>query len=364
MRAPRVDAIVRGTAGFTRHLSVLLVPLWATLAAVSGHQGVAHASTLPGTYFSGDYTNAAGTRSYLGYVPSTYRAGTALPLVVALHGCDQTADALRKATRSDSLAEAKNFIVVFPEQSPIANGWKCWNWFNAANMQRGSGEASLVAGITVWVVRHYSVDPRRIYVMGFSAGGAMTAIMGATYPDLYAAIGVGSGTQYGGPGPDPTQAGEWAYRAMGAHAREMPTLIFHGDRDVIMPVINADKLVRQWQTTADWADDGWNNGSVPTSPIETRNERLRSGRSSTVRDYVDGQGRELVQYWLVEDMGHAWSGGCWCAKYADPSGPDETRVMYDYFVNHPMPSVLVGRVAKGPPPVVLRRHPPDLPGER
>src|ERR1700739_2752756 len=106
MRAPRVDAIVRGTAGFTRHLSVLLVPLWATLAAVSGHQGAAHASTLPGTYFSGDYTNAAGTRSYLGYVPSTYRAGTALPLVVALHGCDQTADALRKATRSDSLAEA------------------------------------------------------------------------------------------------------------------------------------------------------------------------------------------------------------------------------------------------------------------
>lgn len=340
----RVDAIVRKRLrtrqGVTQRLYMSLAPLFAILAMVSGQQGsqgsqVAH--PLPGTYFSGTYTNAAGTRSYLGYVPSTYRAGTAVPLVVALHGCDQTADTFRKLTRSDNLAEAKNFIVVYPEQSTSANDLKCWNWFNGAHMQRGSAEPSLIAGITEWVESHYSVDPKRIFVMGFSAGGAMTAIMGATYPDLYAAIGVGSGCQYGGPLPDPTQAGEWAYRAMGAHAREVPILIFHGDRDITLPVINADKLVRQWQTTADWADDGSSNGSVPTSPTSTRTERVQSGRSYTVSDYVDGHGRELVQYWLAQDMGHAWSGGCGCATYADPSGPNETRAMYNFFVNHPMP---------------------------
>jgi poly(hydroxyalkanoate) depolymerase family esterase len=331
--AHHVEAIIRRRQKVTRRLlRLLFVPPLAMLAAVSGWQGVAHAGSVPGSHFSGNYTSAAGTGSYLGYVPSTYRAGTAVPLVVALHGCTQTADAFRALTQSVNLAEAKNFIVVYPEQSTSANNMRCWNWFNGRNMQRGSAEPTLIAGMTQWVRHHYSIDPKRIFVMGFSAGAAMTVIMGATYPDLYAAIGVGSGTEYGGPGLDPAQAGQRAYLAMGAHAREMPALIFHGGQDQILPVSNAANLVRQWQTTASWA-----NGSVPASPTRTLNQRTSNGRSYTVAEYVDGHGRELVQYWLVPDMGHAWSGGCGCAPYADPSGPDETRAMYDFFVNHPMP---------------------------
>jgi poly(hydroxyalkanoate) depolymerase family esterase len=350
MRVPAgVEGIVRGRHEATHRLGVSLAPLLAVLAALLGPHWSpgAPAARPPGTYFSGDYTNAAGTRSYLGYVPSTYRAGTAVPLIVALHGCDQTADALRKLTRSDILAEAENFIVVYPEQSASANSMNCWNWFNGAHMQRGQGEPSLIAGITERVEQRYSIDPRRIFVMGFSAGGAMTTIMGATYPDRYAAIGIGSGCQYGSPGADTAQAGEWAYRAMAAHAREMPTLVFHGGRDAIMPVVHGDKLVQQWLTTADWADDGSSNGSVPTSPIRTRNEKLQTGRAYTVGEYVDGQGRELVQYWLVQDMAHGWSGGCECASYSDPSGPDETRAMYDFFTSHPMPQPQVSLGSRG-----------------
>jgi poly(hydroxyalkanoate) depolymerase family esterase len=270
-------------------------------------------------------------------VPKSYRAGTAVPLVVALHGCTETADAFRKLTRFDDLAEAKKFIVVYPEQSSSANPLTCWNWFNPSHMQRGSGEPSLIAGITQWVQQHYTVDPKRVFVTGLSAGGAMTSIMGATYPDLFAAIGVGSGYQYGGPGLDPVQAGERAYRAMGTHAREVPALIFHGGQDKTVPVVNAVNAVRQWQATADWADDGKNDGSIPIPVFKTLTDHVLSGRAYTVDEYVDGHGGGLEQYWLVPDMGHAWSGGCGCAQYADPSGPDETAAMYDFFVKHPMP---------------------------
>jgi poly(hydroxyalkanoate) depolymerase family esterase len=351
-----VDATVRGRRGGTRRLLCLSsAPLLAIVAAVSGQQAVAHAAAVPGAHFSGSYTNAAGTRSYLGYVPSTYRTGTAVPLVVALHGCTETADSFRQLAQTDNLAEARNFLVVYPEQSQSANYMRCWNWFNPQDQQRGSGEPSLIAGITGWVQQHYTVDPNRVYVMGLSAGGAMASVMGATYPDLYAAIGVGSGVEYGATavqyvagwgGTDPAQAGEAAYRAMGVHAREMPALIFQGGKDTTVPVINASNLVRQWQTTADWADDGrGNDGSVPALPTQTLNQRAPSGRSYTVAKYVDGHGQELLQYWLVPDMVHAWSGGCGCAQYADPSGPDETRAMYDFFVNHPMSS---NRVSTSP----------------
>jgi poly(hydroxyalkanoate) depolymerase family esterase len=286
---------------------------------------------------SGSFTNSAGTRSYRGYVPSTYRAGTPVPLLVALHGCTQSADAIRSLTQLDKLAEADNFIVVYPEQPQSANYLHCWNWFIPTDMQRGSGEPSIIAGITQWVQQHYSIDPKRTFVTGFSAGGAMAAVMGATYPDLYAAIGVGSGLQYGGPSLDPIKAGEEAYRAMGPQARVVPTLIFHGGKDNTVPVLNADKLTRQWQTTADWADDGSANGSIPTAPASTRNEQVPNGRSYTVRTFDDGHGKEIAQQWLVSDMDHAWSGGCSCAQYSDPSGPSESKAMYDFFANHPMP---------------------------
>ncbi|MCW3065865.1 MAG: hypothetical protein JWN32_3037 [Solirubrobacterales bacterium] len=296
--------------------------------------------------FTGQHTEAAGTRSFRGYVPSGYARATPVPLVVALPGCAQTAAQFRQLTQFDKLAEAKKFIVVYPEQSKDANAFRCWNWFVDAHMHRGAGEPSIIAGITAWVRRNYSIDPRRIYVTGLSAGGAMASVMGATYPDVYAAIGVGSGCEYAAGAPcagyrsaDPEHAGLLARQAMGAYARPLPVVVFQGDQDTTVPPINADQLVRQWQVTADWADDGAANGSVPRMAGRTSYVRSSgsAGRTATVARYLDGRGGELVQRWLVRGMGHAWSGGCSCAAYADPSGPDATRVMYDFFMSHPMP---------------------------
>jgi poly(hydroxyalkanoate) depolymerase family esterase len=267
-----------------------------------------------------------------------------VPLVVVLHGCTQSPDIMRQLTRFDQLAESKGFIAVFPEQPQSANSTKCWNFFQDAHIHRGSGEPSLIAGITGWVKQHYTVNPQRVYVAGLSAGGAMASVMGATHPDLYAAIGVGSGCSYastaacaGYQSADPAKTGLAAYAEMGERARPMPVIAFQGDMYTTVPPINADQLIRQWQLTADVADDGTANGSIPGAPKETLKGQVPGGRSYTVRNYVDAQGRELMQYWLVNGMPHAWSGGCSCQSYSDPTGPDETAAMYSFFVNHPMP---------------------------
>jgi poly(hydroxyalkanoate) depolymerase family esterase len=295
--------------------------------------------TSPGSGLSsGSYTNSFGTLSYELYVPSTYKAGTPTPLVVALHGCTETADVYRQLSGWDTLAEAKGFIVLFPQQSWSRNSLSCWNWFQQANMQRGSGEPAIIAGMVSSVEQKYAVDPHRVYVAGFSAGGAMANVMGATYPDVFAAVGVGSGCEYNGlpcvgwQGPDPAQTGLQAYQAMGAQARVMPAIVFQGDADTTVVPANAPLIVREWQVT-----DNYVAGGIPTAPTRTTNATSAGGQSYTVNTYGDGRGKELIEYWLVHGMGHAWSGGSSSQLYADSSGPNETAAMYAFFSSHPLP---------------------------
>jgi poly(3-hydroxybutyrate) depolymerase len=132
-------------------------------------------------------------------------------------------------------------------------------------------------------------------------------------------------------------AGQAAYKEMGSRARKMPVVAFQGDKDTTVPPINADQLVQQWQHTADLADDKAANSSVSRTPTQTVQGQVPGGRSYTIRSYADGHGSELVQYWLVHGMNHAWAGGNSQQSFADPTGPDATATMYDFFLSHPMP---------------------------
>ncbi len=249
--------------GIVDRLRARLLIAVALLVAAAAAFVPGSAAAASGTLSSGDYAGAEGSVHYQLYVPSSYQAGTSVPLVVALHGCTQTADQFRLLTRWDALAEAKGFIVVFPQQDSASNSLECWNFFQDASMHRGAGDPARIAAVTSLIENTYNVDPHRVYATGLSAGGAMASVMAATYPDYFAAIGIGSGCEYaataacaGYKSADPAQAGRQAYKEMGARARPMPFIAFQGDADTTVPPANADQLVQQWLLTNDLADDG------------------------------------------------------------------------------------------------------------
>lgn len=322
-----------------RGLSIALV-LVLTLGLV--WPGVGAASG--GGWASGAVFNLAGARNYKLWVPENYDGEDPVPLVVALHGCTQDAEDFAVGTQFNELADEEGFLVVYPEQPFWANPNKCWNFPLTSNQSRGSGEPSLIAAVVNKVRRQYNVDEERIYVFGASAGGAMAAIMGATYPDLFAAIGIASGAQYKVAenmlesfpamwtgGPDPDVNGVKAYQAMGQYARPMRVFVIHGSDDSILFPIAGHKALSQWAQTNDLIDDGQDNDSVNDTPDQTVQGQVPGGHSYTQYIYYDADDEPIMEKWIVNGMGHAWSGGSTAGSYTDPDGPDATAEMWRFF---------------------------------
>jgi poly(hydroxyalkanoate) depolymerase family esterase len=313
------------------------------MGSAPGIGGVAHPSparepdVVPdgGQFATGLYSNRAGSRTYKLYVPSGY-CGQALPLVVMLHGCTQSPDDFAAGTRMNALAEEHTCLVAYPAQAASANASKCWNWFNPGHQQRGQGEPSLIAGITRQVMRDYSVDPRRVYVAGLSAGAAAAVIMGITYPDLYAAIGAHSGLACGA-ASDLRSA--FAVMRQGAAVRRsgsapgdgeyrriVPMIVFQGDEDTTVHPRNGDQIIAQSRANM-------------TVDLQTKVQhgRVPGGHAYSRTLHADASGQAVLEQWVIHGAGHAWSGGSRAGSYTDPRGPDAAQEMLRFFLEHPHP---------------------------
>jgi poly(hydroxyalkanoate) depolymerase family esterase len=272
-----------------------------------------------------NFTNKAGRRTYKLYLPSCY-IGVPLPLLVMLHGCTQSPDNFAAGTRMNELAEKHSFLVAYPAQAQSANISKCWNWFNEGDQRRDCGEPSIIAGITRQIMHDFSIDGGHVFVAGLSAGGAAAAVLGTTYPDLYAGIGVHSGLACGAARDMPSAFAAMRHGSapsVGARQRRgdgiVPTIVFHGDGDRTVNSVNGDQIIAQSRATKNLA-------------ITISRGKAPGGMNYTRTIQTDDTGRSMLEQWVLHRAGHAWSGGSTAGSYTDPRGPDASREMVRFFL--------------------------------
>jgi poly(hydroxyalkanoate) depolymerase family esterase len=296
-----------------------------------------------GELLSRTYVGPEGTRDYLLYVPAGYD-GTPRPLVLALHGCSQSASQFAYVSGYNHLADQKGFLVVWPEQNIMANASMCWNWFLPGHQGRTVGEAAILAGMVGDVAGSHAVDPKRVHAVGISAGAAMSVVLGAVFAEKFASIGSVEGCPFNGTPcvgspsllPASTLA-QYVVDAMGTNARPVPLFVIQGTLDMNILPQNAELLVQQWLRAADAVDDGVTNGSISTTADHTDTGTALNGHAYKTDVYLDGAEDVFVERWLITGLGHAWPGGATAIAYSDPQGPSATEESYRFFEEHPMP---------------------------
>ncbi len=271
-------------------------------------------------FLSLTHTAPQGSRSYRLYIPA-HRPDGLMPLIVMLHGCTQSPEDFAAGTRMNALAEEFGYLVAWPAQAQGANMQKCWNWYRPEDQARDRGEPALIAGLTRDILRAYPADPARVYVAGLSAGGAAATLVAQAYPDLFAAAGVHSGLAVASAHDVAS-----AFAAMRSGARgkaggaPVPTIVFHGTADATVHPSNGAAVLAQ---------------VLPTRPaLRPQVQQGLQGRAYRKTAHRDANGLSLAEHWEIEGAGHAWAGGDAAGSYTDPQGPDASREMLRFFLQH------------------------------
>jgi len=309
--------------------SSVVFPPWtgAQFFAPSSLSGAKHG----GEFIRGSFEADDRTLRYKLFVPSNYHNQT-MPLLVMLHGCGQDAADFARGTGMNELAEQRDFLVLYPEQSADAHWNHCWNWYDPAHHRHGEGEPALIAGLTQHIASMYAVDTTRIFVAGLSSGAAMAIILGRTYPGLFSGVGSHSGLAHGSAtdsvgamlamrdGVDPDHLA----RTGPAGA---PVIVFHGDADATVHLQNSAGVVRQSvDSHAAHTPDAHRDMCI----LEETGES--AGRTFTRHVHAAKNGVVLAEQWIVHGAGHAWSGGSSLGSYTDSRGPSASREMLRFFL--------------------------------
>ena len=294
--------------------------------------GSATAAPAAGAFTSGTHAHAGLKRAYKLFVPPG-RAERPRALVVMLHGCTQDPDDFAAGTGMNTCALEQGFVVLYPAQSQDANPSRCWNWFKHNHQQRGSGEPAVIASMTSAVMKEHGIDPRRVYIAGLSAGGAMATIVAEAYPEIFAAVGVHSGLPRGAARSVPealsvmnigvagTAQPARTRRAEAVAGAQVPTIVFHGDQDRTVHPRNGEQVVEAL-------------GASAGARVEQGVSKQGQSFTKTCHRRNDVNFAEL---WVLHSAGHAWSGGSAKGSYTDPKGPDASAEMLRFFAEHVKP---------------------------
>ena len=290
-----------------------------------------------GTWISGAHLGPSGGRSYDVYVPAGLRPRTAAPLVLLLHGCGQTPAEFAAATRFTATADRNGVLLVLPHQQSRHHPQRCWRWYEPAHQRRDAGEPGILAAVVAQVTAEqarWRVDPRRVYVAGLSAGGAMALTLAAGYPDVFAAAGVHSAPAH--------RSASGAGQALAAMAGRTtvpppepgapaiaPTIVVQGAADSVVRAVNGDRVADQWLAYRAAA-----TGVDAVGRSRADSGRTTDGRSYDVLRWYTVRGRKVLEYWTVQGLGHAWSGGLKNGSFSDPDGPRSTTLMWAFFRVH------------------------------
>lgn len=242
-----------------------------------------------------------GALRMLSYVPDGLPSGA--PLVVVLHGCTQSAGPYARAGGWLTLADRFGFALLAPEQDQANNPNRCFNWFEPEDIARDSGEAASIHAMVEHMVTEHGLDQQRIFVTGLSAGGAMTSVMLAAYPEVFAAGAIVAGLPFGvarnvqeafgamsgASRLGSQELGERVARAAPAPARKPRLSVWHGQADGTVASANAQTIAHQWTSYLGLDDQ--------PSDVASRPGRIRS-------TWRDGDGQALVEMHLLANLGH------------------------------------------------------------
>lgn len=266
------------------------------------------------------------------------------PLVVMLHGCQQTAWEMAMGSRMNRLADSKGFVVLYPQQTRRVQALRCWRWFQP-DAAHGFAEADAIADLARTIVARHKLDAGRVYVAGLSAGAGMAGLTALRHPRLFAAVGMHSGAVLGeahsstegmrvmrhGTLQDPASLiaplVENRDRFLG-----IPAIVLHGQRDHLVAPRNARQLAQQF-VHVNWALSVGGDpvsaqalGKVGILAVGTQREYHRE-------DFLLG-GKVMVRLCLIKDIGHAWSGGDEKLKFNAKEGPNASLLIWQFFVRH------------------------------
>lgn len=296
-------------------------------------------------YETGSYTGVYGTRNYKVYVPRGLSKTTKPAVVVMIHGCEQNADVFAAGTRIMKWADKEKFIVLLPEQNPIYNPYKCWNWILPVNNSQ-YGETQVLVEMLDKVLVKYNGDENRVFAAGMSSGASMVNILGNCYANRFKALASHDGTQfyasksgldfadvvlYGASVAAPISA-EYGYTcsAFSKRPKQMPIIIFHGMNSPLMSPAHAYQIENQFKVFNDLLD----NGTRDASYFLSKDVVFFPGKNTYGYNrytLINKAKQALIVRYMINDLAHSWSGGDVKYPYNDPKGPDATALIIDFF---------------------------------